>query len=186
MPITAKQKLALEISLPIAGMIIIGLIVFLVLYLRQSSTSPTPTPTVTISASVTIPSAGVPVTITTEINGNVYCIAFDNAATLQFGNCGNTSIQGSWVYDTTFDILTNSVSLTTRSNCMINPSVINNPIIRGQPVSQSQLSCRNITFSSGFIKGKTDANQDVYIGLVANQLAWVQDLQDANVFEIAF
>jgi hypothetical protein len=182
-----KLPIWAEIFIFVVALVIVSfLAIFLPLYFTGNSntTVVTVTPSVTVTVIPVI--FGEDVTITTKLPSNeVVCIAFDNTSTLQYGNCGNTNIQGSWLFNNVSFLLTNTLTLTSKSNCMINLSTIVNPTILGQVISGSTAKCNGVKLENGFISA-TNNNQTVWIGFVGSSLVWVSNIQFAQPFEFQF
>jgi hypothetical protein len=160
---------------------------FLIVYFQPGQVTPTPTVTVPVTVTFIPPIASQPVLITTlNSQDEVVCIGFNNLSQLEFGNCGSTTIQGSWTYNSNLKIAINQIAATTKSNCIINPTSIINPTVLGQVTSGSLQSCNGVGLdeTTGYISGLTSDSQVVRIGFIENSLAWVSDINHANQFTI--
>ncbi len=168
----------------------LGAITALAILLQPGAPVPSSTPIPIVTTSFIPPQVLVPVSITTKLSsGDVACIAFDNLSQqLIFGNCGDTNIQGTWMYDELLKIVINNLQSTFKSNCMVNPSTIVNPSITGQTTSSSTRACQNIILDSvtGRISGKTSDNTNVYIAFIGQKLGWVTNVVHAQVFALGF
>lgn len=174
--IGAKLGIAIAVAIVVAG-IIAGLVIWLA---PKQSDDPQPTPTPTPTPTITIiPPNPQLVAITTTIDEEVGCIAFDANQTLQFGNCGSPQIQSTWVYDDIYMQLTNFLQQTSRTNCMINPDNITNPTVKGQSVTTTNVSCLGIKLGPNRIE---TSNGQFYIAVVAGSLIWTSDPQFAQEF----
>ena len=60
--------------------------------------------------------------ITTVRREQLRCLAFNSKFQLIFGDCSSSSIHGTWIYDETDKTLTNHVTASQQSNCLINPN----------------------------------------------------------------
>jgi hypothetical protein len=147
----------------------------------------TPSPSVSPITTVTFipPLINENVNITTVLpNATIVCIGFDSLFTLEYGNCGDPSIQGSWMYNVALQVAINSIVSTSKTNCLINPTSIINPTIFGQPTSGSLSVCQGIQLNNNFISGFTSDGTIVRIGFIGNNLAWVTDIAHAQPFNI--
>ncbi len=187
----ARKKLGFwgEFGIAMAILIIIAGVTVAIILLQPTSSNPTPTPTPPVTVTFIPPQVVQTVSITTRLSDDtVVCIAFDDAAQLRYGNCGDTTIQGGWTYDDVLGIAVNNVSSTSKSNCLINPQSIVNPTIFGQPVNASTRLCQHISLNpvTGLISGIDSDNQTVYIGFIGTRLAWVPTVEHAQEFTISF
>jgi hypothetical protein len=168
----------------------LGAITALAILLQPGTPVPSSTPIPIITVTFIPPQTLVPVNITTKlVSGDVVCIAFDNLTQqLIFGNCGDTNIQGTWMYDEILKIAINNLQSTFKSNCMVNPSTIVNPSISGVTTSASTKSCQNILLdaATGRISGKTLDNTNVYIAFIGQKLGWVTNVVHAQIFALGF
>ncbi len=163
--------------------LIIIMVVLLVIFLQPTTTTTSATPTP--STSPLIFDNSIPVNITTTINNELVCIGLSSTTpfVLQYGNCGDPSIQGTWSYDRTNKVLTNTNTLTAQRNCIINPSTIADPRVFGLPTVNTSHLCFDlgVTMGSDVISGKNDS---VFISLLHTSLGWTTLRNTAITFNI--
>lgn len=176
-----KNKTFLIVVSVIVVLIIISAIVVPIVLLESATIVP-PNPSVTVTVSFSPIPDPRNVTITTTIAGVIGCLAFsDPPSVLRFGNCGDPNITSQWGYDDVFQVLTNTLLRTGKSNCMIYPSSIVNPTVTGQPTIATFKNCYGLEIQNDKISAGSN-----YLGVIANKLVWVGDESFAQPFTINY
>lgn len=171
----------------IGGGISVILIVSVVLIIVFLTSRPVVTPTITPTITPSVPDENISVTLTTEIDGSIECVGFGPPPITQLlhGKCGDPDIQGQWFYDPATKVLSQTNSLLSQNNCMINNPFIVDPRVRGAVVTSGDANaCRGITLTldgTGLIHGQNN----IVIGLFQDVLGWTTLTNLGLVFTIS-